>query len=91
MHAAFNAIEAGVWSLIASVIAWRSWRATGRTRVVGATAAVAFAAFAVSDLIEIQTGAWYRPLWLLAWKAATVVVLAACYIVARRRALELRD
>jgi hypothetical protein len=83
LHTLFNAIEASLWSLIAVVIAWRSWRAAGRSRIVGATAAVAFAAFAVSDLIEIQTGAWYRPVWLLAWKAACIIVFAACYLSAR--------
>jgi hypothetical protein len=84
LHAVFNAIEAVVWSLIAAVLAWLSWRATGRTRAVCATAAIAFAAFAVSDLIEIQTGAWYRPLWLLAWKAACIIVFVACYFSARQ-------
>jgi hypothetical protein len=85
LHALFNAIEAGIWLLLAIVIARRTWRKAGRTRNIGTAAAAAFAAFAVSDLVEIHTGAWYRPWWLLAWKAACLAMLAACYIQFRRQ------
>ena len=37
-------------------------------------AAVAFAAFGISDLIEIHTGAWWKPWPLLALKAICVAV-----------------
>jgi hypothetical protein len=84
MHMAFNTIEAIVWFAIAIGLAWRSLSAAGRMRIIGLTAAVAFAAFGVSDLVEIQTGAWYRPVWLLAWKAACIIALVACYLRARR-------
>jgi hypothetical protein len=80
----FNTVEAIVWFAIAIGLAWRSLSAAGRTKNIGITAAVAFAAFGVSDLVEIQTGAWYRPAWLLAWKVACIVILVACYFRMRR-------
>jgi len=43
-------------------------------------AAVAFLAFAGTDLVEMQTGAWWRPWWLLVWKAACVGVLVTLAI-----------
>jgi hypothetical protein len=38
-------------------------------------AAAALFAFAVSDVVEVRTGAWWRPWWLLAWKGACLAVL----------------
>jgi hypothetical protein len=80
LHAAFNLIEAVFWIILAIVLAWHSWSSRASTKRLGMIAALALAAFAVSDIVEIQTGAWYRPLWLLAWKAACLIILAACYV-----------
>jgi hypothetical protein len=79
MHATFNTVEAIVWFCLAVAIAWRSLRGDTRHRTCGMITAIAFAAFGVSDLVEIQTGAWYRPLWLAAWKAACIATFFACY------------
>ena len=38
-------------------------------------AAVTFCAFGVSDIVEVETGAWWRPWWLLVWKGLCIVVL----------------
>jgi uncharacterized membrane protein HdeD (DUF308 family) len=38
-----------------------------------------FLVFGLSDVVEAQTGAWWRPLWLLAWKGLCLLVLAGCY------------
>lgn len=51
-------------------------RHTGPARARCVLAAVTFAAFGLSDVVEVQTGAWYRPWWLFAWKAACVAVFA---------------
>jgi hypothetical protein len=74
-----NVAEAVLWFVLAAVIAWRSLRSERRVRTCARIAALTFVAFAVSDLIESKTGAWYRPLWLLVWKAACIVILASCY------------
>jgi hypothetical protein len=34
--------------------------------------------FGLSDLVESQTGAWWTPWWLFAWKALCVLGLLAC-------------
>ncbi|MBE7458640.1 MAG: hypothetical protein KJ057_17160 [Phycisphaerae bacterium] len=39
-----------------------------------------FLAFGASDVVEADTGAWWRPWWLLAWKAACLAVLLTLLI-----------
>lgn len=69
-----NLIEAGVWFAVALVLVAKAWRVDGRLRRIFSTLAGAFFVFGISDLIEAQTGAWWRPLWLLAMKVACVAV-----------------
>jgi hypothetical protein len=65
-----NYIEAGLWFVVAAVVAvrYRLWRWRWLT-------AAALVAFGISDIVEVQTGAWWRPWWLLAWKTVCVVIL----------------
>ncbi|MDG1895767.1 MAG: hypothetical protein P8J37_12750 [Fuerstiella sp.] len=73
---AFNVLEALLWTVVAVillVVAARHRSVRGRA----IPASVAFLLFAGSDVMELQTGAWWRPWWLFAWKAACVVTLAA--------------
>jgi hypothetical protein len=47
----------------------------------------AFILFGISDLVEVHTGAWWTPWWLLMWKGACLAILAAlacCYFGGRR-------
>ncbi len=46
-----------------------------------------FIAFGLSDFVEYHTGAWWRPWWLLLWKAVCVCILMVQFIgyVKRRR------
>jgi hypothetical protein len=37
---------------------------------------LAFVLFGISDLIEIRTGAWWRPTWLLVWKGICLIAIA---------------
>ncbi|CAN5450441.1 hypothetical protein BH23VER1_BH23VER1_03900 [soil metagenome] len=66
MHTAFNLAEGVLWILVAFI----TLRLPARSRRERLVVFVAFFAFGVSDFIEIQTGAWWRPWWLLAMKAA---------------------
>ena len=69
-----NLLEAVLWVGIAlTLLAW-AIRESGRRRRLWRILAAAFLVFAVSDVIESQTGAWWRPLWLLALKAACIAV-----------------
>jgi len=82
-----NLIEAGLWFGVALVWVSKSVRATRPLRFVFVLLAIAFLVFGITDLIESQTGAWWRPLWLLGMKVACVVSFvlgfAAYYRIAR--------
>lgn len=80
-HAGFNYFEAGLWFVIAIVMLVRGrLKQPWRWRLP-----LAFAAFGVSDLIEVQTGAWWEPWWLLALKAACVLVFLLAWRALRRQ------
>ncbi len=81
VHAVFNHAEAGLWFVIALVLAvklrmGRPWRWL---------LPVAFGCFGVSDLIEVQTGAWWEPWWLFVLKAACVLVFLLAWLAYRRQ------
>src|SRR5260221_14422810 len=71
-----NLIEAGLWSLLGIVTFIHAFRREKKFQctllLLGATLVV----FGGSDLVESQTGAWWRPWWLLLWKAACVLMLS---------------
>ena len=70
----FNLLEVVLWSLFALAFAWNAGRAKGAFRWLFVTFSMAFAVFGLSDVIESRTGAWWRPWWLLALKAACIIV-----------------
>ena len=76
----FNFIEAGFWIIAAVGLLILSERLTGKLRRIAYVAVPAFFLFGVSDLIEIYTGAWWRPLWLLFLKGSCIVGLLICLI-----------
>ena len=57
-----------------------------RTRTLAHCAAASFVLFGISDFVEVGTGAWYRPIGLLAWKGACLITLVWCLIRYRRLA-----
>lgn len=80
-HVVFNQAEAALWFVIAIVLAVRlrmkmPWRWL---------LPCAFAVFGVSDLIEVQTGAWWEPRWLLVMKSACVLVFLLAWRARRRQ------
>ena len=83
---AYNYVEIGIWCALAIVVAAAAARRTAAARRDGLLASVALFAFGLSDYAEIRTGGeWWTPWWLLAWKAACVVVLLALLLRARQR------
>lgn len=72
----FNALEACLWWAIAGGLVWRRARWPADRRGPGWALVLAFVAFGASDLIEVGTGAWWRPWPLLLLKAACVVAIA---------------
>lgn len=83
--ALFNTFEIFLWSALGLAV-WRRGRGgPPRVRRLSRVAAVAFLVFAASDAMELQTGAWWRPWWLFAWKAACVALLTGCLVAHRRQ------
>jgi hypothetical protein len=69
-----NYLEAVLWWVMGVVILVAGVRRREHLRpaIVGSLTLVAFG---LSDVVEVQTGAWWRPWWLLVWKAGCVGVL----------------
>ncbi len=82
--AVFNLLEGLLWLAIAAGLTWRLCRdrSNADLKVV---AALLFLTFGLSDFVEIQTGGWYKPWWLLAWKASNLVGFVIVYAMYRRR------
>jgi hypothetical protein len=70
----FNLFEAALWFLISMALLFAAYRACGARRRLYLLLSVAFLVFAVSDVIEADTGAWWRPFWLLLLKIGCLVV-----------------
>jgi hypothetical protein len=74
-----NYIEAGFWMAVGLILGVTALVGRPLYRRLSLLAAVVFVLFGLSDLVEAQTGAWWRPFWLLLWKGACILVLAGCY------------
>ena len=72
-HSVGNAFEAVLWFLIATVLFVVGFRSDTNRNRYWLIAAVLIA-FGFSDLVEIRTGAWWQPWWLLTWKGICVVL-----------------
>lgn len=80
--AEFNYIESILWFIIALGLLIKSFK-LGKSDTyfkICLIASIAFVAFGISDIIEAQTGAWWRPFSLLALKVSCVVTFVLCFI-----------
>ncbi len=84
LHEVVNYIEAGLWGLIAVAFMVTGIRRSDQ-RATCLIAALVFLAFGLSDLVEVRTGAWWRPWWLLAWKALCLAVMLSLWMQHLRR------
>jgi len=76
VFSAFNFFEAMLWFLIAIIFFVAS--ASKKLVFVGSVKTsiflgAIFVLFGISDLIEIQTGTWWRPWWLLLLNSFCVI------------------
>ena len=76
----FNFLEALLWFLMGAGFLTAAIFRTSKVqyRPLMIRVAAWFLLFGISDLIEMQTGAWWRPVWLLVLKVACVLGLAGC-------------
>lgn len=82
MAATFNFYEAMLWFsiafiLIASALLNKSKKPYKNNLII---ASLLFIAFGISDLIEMQTGAWWKPIGLLALKSGCILGFLFCLI-----------
>ncbi|MCF6176854.1 MAG: hypothetical protein L3J71_13930 [Victivallaceae bacterium] len=73
-----NIIEGAFWITIAGIIYIRMQNKSKRLIKVGRIAIIALFMFGISDFIEVNTGAWYKPFSLLLLKAACIATLLYC-------------
>ncbi len=80
-----NYMEGALWTPLGIVAAIQSFRVASNLRLDLIVLSLALVAFGTSDVVEAQTGAWWRPLWLLVWKGLCLVVMLTLLIRHIRR------
>lgn len=78
----FNGFEAVLW---ASLAVWNLMRTTQQPRQQVWLISGTLVLFAISELIELKTGAWWKPWWLAILKGVCIAVLISILIVAARK------
>ena len=71
-----NYIEAFIWFCFAIGFAVDAGKTSGKTRINRLITTLTFLLFGGSDIVEVQTGAWWSPWWLFVWKASCVLSMA---------------
>ncbi|HLO51896.1 MAG TPA: hypothetical protein VK211_26030 [Kamptonema sp.] len=79
-----NYIEAMTWGLFAVGFAVSAAKKTGKVRRHRLIATLTFFLFGLSDIVEVQTGAWWHPWWLFLWKSLCVASMVGLLVVYRR-------
>ena len=79
-----NLIEGLFWILLAVCCGWKAFVCDKRRKGPWLAAFGAFLLFGISDFVEVGTGTWWRPWWLIIWKAACIGVLVLSYVWCKR-------
>jgi hypothetical protein len=82
----FNIFEAFFWITVGAGFLWMILRHACKSVKVWTLATILLMLFGVSDFFEAQSGAWWRPWWLLTWKGLCLFALIALYAWHRRGA-----
>lgn len=77
-HFWFNVVEAAIWMALATWLLYLALRTRSHLKPTIFVFSVTLYFFGVSDMIETQTGAWYRPLGLFLLKAVCVLLITVC-------------
>jgi len=81
---AYNSFEVFLWGWIGiGLVLYFSFKG-GWHRNRGIGAGGLFLLFSLSDAIEVQTGAWWSPVWLLLWKVLNIIGFIAVYLNYKR-------
>ena len=81
----FNQLESLLWFGIALILIGQAFfnKHVSPYKMLMIQSAIAFILFGISDLIESQTGAWWKPWPLLIFKGACLISIAyffTCYL-----------
>ena len=76
-----NYLEALIWFLFAIGFAVNAGNTSGITRINRLITTLIFLLFGGSDIVEVQTGAWWSPWWLFVWKASCVLSMVILFWV----------
>jgi hypothetical protein len=79
-----NLIEAVFWMLFGPALVVAVRKQDRSVKLLGLVACLISILFGISDLVEAQTGAWWRPWWLFLWKAVCLTALGVCIMAYRR-------
>lgn len=82
---AINLCEVPWWIGCGLFVFAKSLRAGSHDRRRGLLSAVTLVLFGLSDVVELQTGAWWRPWWLPVWKGICIAILVTCAVFHVRR------
>lgn len=88
MAALLNRIEAILWLAVSIALLLRALARKFRRIPISLELALlipTFAIFGFSDWIEAQTGAWWKPWWLLLVKSLCVAVFMFCLVSAFKK------
>jgi hypothetical protein len=76
-----NYIEAGIWGVFAVGFGIAAFKETAKRRSHRLIAAITFLLFGLSDIVEVQTGAWWHPWWLFLWKIGCGISMVGLLVV----------
>ena len=77
---AINVFEVFWWTGCGVLVLTKTLRSGARTPRRAYFLAATFVLFGLSDVVELQTGAWWRPWWLLVWKAICIAILVSAAV-----------
>ncbi|MGB8689390.1 MAG: hypothetical protein WCD53_18895 [Microcoleus sp.] len=83
-----NYIEAFIWFCFAVGFALDAVKTSEKTRIHRLITTLIFFLFGCSDIVEVQTGAWWSPWWLFVWKVSCgLSMMLLFWVYLRDRAL----
>ncbi|MBI9016487.1 MAG: hypothetical protein JEZ07_04410 [Phycisphaerae bacterium] len=74
----YNLIEAFIWFGFGGFCMFKLRKTVAALKFNQMMLAIGFVAFGISDLVEIRTGSWWHPWWMLLWKATCLIVIGSC-------------
>lgn len=78
MHAIFNYCEAVFWVVVSLVVLIAAVESSRQVKKTAFIAVPILFLFGVTDIIEVYTGTWWKPFWLLLWKGLCIAILVIC-------------